>query len=266
VTAAAPHWREAAIDGALLGLFMVSAGGFGTLLYAPASPLAGALPPLARDLAMGLAMGLTAVALIYSPWGQRSGAHMNPAVTIAFWRLGKIEGRDALAYLVAQPFGGLLGVLAVAAVAGPAFTAAPVRAVVTVPGRWGDGAAFGAEAAMTFVQFGVVLLVSNTESIRRWTGACAATLLALYVAFEYPISGMSLNPARTFASALPAGVWTGFWIYLVAPALGMLAAAELYRRRHGLGAVVCAKLHHTDRHDCIFRCGYCRHSADAVRI
>jgi len=253
------HWREAAIDGALLGLFMVSAGVFGTLLYAPGSPATRALPGGARDLLMGLAMGLTALAIFYSRLGQRSGAHLNPAVTLAFLRLGKVEPRDAAAYLVAQPLGGLLGVLLVRAAFGAAFTAPPVRSVVTVPGRWGLGAAFAAELGMTFVLFSVVLRLANDRRLMRWTGAAAAALVGLFIALEAPVSGMSLNPARTLASAWPAGVWTGFPIYLVAPTLGMLAAAELFRRQRGLAAVLCAKLHHTDRHDCIFRCGFCRH-------
>lgn len=253
-------WREAALDGLLLGSFMVSAGLFGTLLYAPSSPLA-AWSGTARDLAMGLAMGLTAAAIFYSRAGQRSGAHLNPAVTLAFVRLGKVAPRDAALYWIAQPLGGVAGVAAVRAALGDAFTAAPVRSVATLPGRWGAGAAFAAELAMTFVLFSVVLVLSNDRRRMRWTGAAAATLVALFVAFEAPVSGMSLNPARSFASAFPAGPWDDFWIYLVAPAVGMLAAAELFVRRHGVASVLCAKLHHTDRHDCVFRCGFCRHSA-----
>lgn len=258
-------WREAAIDGALLGAFMVSAGAFGTLLYAPASPVA-AWPTLARDLAMGIAMALTAAAIFYSRAGQRSGAHLNPAVTLAFLRLGKIAPGDAAAYWIAQPLGGVLGVLAVRAALGDAFVAPPVNSVATLPGRWGEGAAFAAEVAMTFALFSVVLVLSNDRRRMRWTGAAAATLVGLFVAFEAPVSGMSLNPARTFASALPSGLWSGFWLYLAAPAAGMLAAAELFARRRGFAAVLCAKVHHTDRHDCIFRCGFCRHSGKSGDI
>jgi len=225
-----------------------------------------AVAPLGRDLMMGLAMGLTLLAIVHSPLGQRSGAHLNPAVTLAFLRLGRIEPRDAAAYAVAQPVGGLLGVWAVRAALGEAFVAAPVGAVATVPGRWGEAAAFGAEAAMTFLLFGTVLLFSNRERLMRWTGVAAASLLSLYVAFEAPVSGASLNPARTLASALPAGRWDGFWIYLTAPVVGMLSAAELYRRAPGVAAVLCAKLDHTGRHDCHFRCGFCRHRDGSPRI
>ena len=67
---------------------------------------------------------------------------------------------------------------------------------------------------------------------------------------------MSMNPARTFSSALAAQLWTSLWIYFTAPPLGMLAAAELYRRHYGVHAVICAKLHHHNDKRCIFRCGY----------
>src|SRR5690242_18008085 len=90
---------------------MVSATAFAILLQLPTSPLAGwtASEWLAR-LPLGLAMGMTAAALIYSPLGRRSGAHMNPAVTLAFLRLGKISAKDAFAYVVAQFTGAAAGV------------------------------------------------------------------------------------------------------------------------------------------------------------
>jgi aquaporin Z len=262
VSAAPRHWREILIEGALLGLFMVSAGLFGTLLEAPGATLREAVDdPFWRRALMGLAMGVTAIALIYSPWGRRSGAHFNPATTLTFYRLGKVERADALLYPVAQIVGGLLGVLLVAAALGSSFTARPVDWVATRPGAVSWGAAFGAEAAMTALLMTVVLQVSNRERIRRYTGLCAGALVALYITFEGPISGMSLNPARTLASALPSGDLSALWIYLLAPPLGMLAAAEIYVR--SAGAVRCAKLDHDDSTPCPFRCGWCRHEAGA---
>jgi aquaporin Z len=79
-------------------------------------------------------------------------------------------------------------------------------------------------------------------------------LVALYITFEAPISGMSMNPARTFASAALAHHWTALWIYFTAPLVGMLAAAETYSRINGKRSVACAKLHHANRMRCIF-CG-----------
>jgi aquaporin Z len=249
------HWPEYVSEAAGLGFFMLSACLFGALLGHPESPAVQALPdPLARRTLMGLAMGLTAVALIYSPWGRRSGAHFNPATTLAFWRLGKVATPDAVAYAASQVVGGVAGVLLAAVVVGSALAHPEVRYVATVPGAAGVGVAFAAELLITWLLMTVVLQVSNRAALARYTGLAAGALVALYIAFEAPISGMSMNPARSFASALPAGVWDAFWVYLVAPPAGMLAAAEIYARQRGERAVYCAKLHHDAAGRCIFRC------------
>ena len=146
--------------------------------------------------------------------------------------------------------------MTVAALLFQEFIAAPeVHYVATVPGPWGSAAAFGAEVAITFVMMTVVLQVSNSR-FSRVTGLAAGALVALYITFEAPISGMSLNPARSLAPALMAGEMASVWIYLLAPPLGMLVAAECFARWHGAHAVACAKLHHDHVHRCIFRCGY----------
>jgi aquaporin Z len=249
--ALAGHWPEYLIEAAALGLFMVSACGFGTLLWHPGSPVAAAVPDgLARRFLMGLAMGGSAVALVYSPWGQRSGAHMNPALTLAFLRLGRVKPWDAAFYAAAQIVGGLAGVLLSAAVLGPALAHPSVRYVVTLPGR-SVALAFVAEVAMTFAMMTLVLNVTAGPRA-RWTGALAGALVCAYITFEAPVSGMSLNPARSLASALPAAELGALWLYFTAPPLGMLAAAELHR---GLGRPqACAKYHHENRQRCIF-CG-----------
>ena len=251
------HWPEYLIEGAGLGIFMLVACAFGTLLGHPASPAVEAIPsPLARRALMGLAMGLTAIALIYSPWGRRSGAHFNPATTLTFWRLGKVATADAVLYVLAQTVGGALGVAAAAALVGTPLAAPDVRYVATLPGVVGPLGAFAAEVVITFVLMSVVLAASNTASLARLTGVFAGSLVATYITLEAPLSGMSLNPARSLASALPAGTWPTLWIYFTAPPLGMLLAAELYVRRRGLAAVFCAKLHHDTTHRCIFHCRY----------
>jgi aquaporin Z len=198
-------------------------------------------------------MGLTAVLLIYSPWGRRSGAHFNPATTLTFWRLGKVGTRDAVGYAIAQALGALAGVLLAAAVLGGLLAHPDVRYVATVPGPGGPPLAFAAEVAIAFALMSVVLHVSNDAALARFTGLAAGALVAVYIALEAPLSGMSMNPARTLASAVPAAAWDAFWIYLVAPPLGMVAAAEVYVRRRGARAVYCAKLHHGAGR-CVFRC------------
>ena len=98
--------------------------------------------------------------------------------------------------------------------------------------------------------------MSNHETLASLTGLCAGTLVAVYIAVEAPLSGMSMNPARSLASAVQAHLWTALWVYITAPLLDMLAAAELYRRFTGYKHVYCAKLHHQNKKRCIFLCKY----------
>jgi len=251
------HWPEYLMEAAGLGLFMVSAGAFGTILEYPASPVHQAIAdPLLRRVFMGIAMGLTAIGIIYSPWGMQSGAHLNPAVTLTFFRLGKIEPWDALFYVAAQFAGGIAGVLLIAFALGHSFADPPVTYVATVPGSGGPAIAFLAELVISFVLMFVVLVTTNTESLARHTGLFAGALVAIYITVVAPVSGMSMNPARTFGSALPAQLWESLWIYLTAPPLGMLLAADTYLRSIGPRGAICAKLHHHNDKRCIFRCGY----------
>lgn len=250
------HWPEYLIEAWLLGTFMISAGAFSSLLGYPRSPLVEVLPSgdLRRAL-VGVAMGLTAVALIYSPWGKRSGAHMNPAVTLTFLRLGKIARWDAAFYISAQFAGGVLGVWLTTAVLHDAFTSAPVRYAATLPGPQGALVAFVAEFAISALLMSVILRVSNDPRYASFTGLCAGVLVAIYIAVEAPLSGMSMNPARSFASAFPAGLWRHLWVYFTAPVLGMQAAAAWTLFRRGPCAVGCAKLLHPADQRCI-HCGY----------
>ena len=250
------HWPEYLIEAAGLGLFMISACFFTALFEHPASAVHHAFPdPALRRILNGIAMGLTAIGIIYSPWGKQSGAHINPSVTLAFFRLGKVAPWDAFFYVLSQFVGGLAGVL-IAAAAARQFVAHPaVDYVTTVPGPNGPSVAFAAELVMSLVLMTVVLTVSNTQRLARFTGLFAGTLIAIYISLEAPLSGMSLNPARTFGSALPAHLWTSLWIYFTAPPLGMLLAAQVYLWRNGRSSVACAKLHHQNSHRCIF-CHY----------
>lgn len=97
------------MEGACLGLFLVSACVFGVLLEHPMSPTHQAFEsPAVRRALGGVAMGLTLIVLVHTPWGKRSGAHMNPAFTLTFYSLGKIAGLDAAFYVAAQFAGGIL--------------------------------------------------------------------------------------------------------------------------------------------------------------
>ncbi|MCI0433703.1 MAG: aquaporin [Gemmatimonadetes bacterium] len=251
------HWPEYLIEAAGLAFFMVSAGLFSVLIFSPASPLAAWMAdPLLRRLAMGLAMGATAIAIVYSPWGMRSGAHLNPAFTFVFWRLGKIETHDAVMYGIAQFAGGVAGVLLVAVLLGAPFAEPPVLYAATLPGPGGPITAWIAEILIAFAQMTAVLVATNTRRLHRYTGVITAVLLAAWITFESPVSGTSLNPARTFGSALPAGLWDTLWIYLTAPLAGMMLASAAYRGVRRAPAIRCAKMHHANHQRCIFRCGY----------
>lgn len=245
------------MEAAGLGLFMLSAVAFSVVLEHPASGLHQALPdPRLRRLAMGLAMGGTAAALVYSPWGRRSGAHLNPAFTLTFLRLGKIEPGDALGYVLAQFAGGLAGVAMAAALLGARAAAPSVRFAATLPGASGLPAAFAAEAAISFLLMLAVLHFSNRPGTTRFTGLVCAALIVGYITLEAPVSGMSMNPARSLASALPARAIEALWIYFTAPPLGMLLAAELVLWWRGADCVLCAKVVHDPRQPCIFRCSW----------
>jgi aquaporin Z len=245
------HWPEYLAEAGLLGLFMIVACVLGVALEHPGSAVVRAVPDaFARRALFGLAMGATAIAIVYSPAGKRSGAHINPAVTLAFLRLGKVRARDAALYVAAQLAGATAGVLAAWAALGSRLAHPDVHFVTTRPGPAGALVAFAAEAVISFVLMGVVLAVSASRRA-AWTGVYAGALVALYVTFEGPISGMSINPARSLGSALPAGETGALWIYFLAPPLGMLAAAGAMRRR---AARACAKLRHAADVRCIF-CG-----------
>jgi len=243
------------MEAAGLGFFMVSACLFGAVYENPASPVRQALAsPLLRRVLMGISMGITAVAIFFSPWGKQSGAHINPSVTLTFFRLGKIQKWDAFFYVVAQFVGALLGVMLMARLLGKAISDPHVRYVVTVPGNAGTVVAFAAEFLMSFGMMSLVLHVSNQQRLSRFKGLFAVLLVATYITFAAPLSGMSINPARSFGSALPAGIFDALWIYFTAPPMAMLFAAEVYLWQKGKSAVRCCKLHHQNPRRCIF-CG-----------
>src|SRR5438477_1146209 len=134
------HWPEYVCEAAELGLFMISAGLFTILLFHPQSPAVTFLPdPFMRRMCVGIAMGGTAIAIVFSPLGKRSGAHFNPAVTLTFWRLGKVKGWDAFFYVVAQFLGGVAGVAIVASFARAMLAHPAIKFVATLPGPSGAG-------------------------------------------------------------------------------------------------------------------------------
>src|SRR5262249_27953083 len=149
-----------------------------------------------------------------------------------------------------------LGVLLSALIWGRAIAEENVRYAATIPGARGTAVAFVAELIISFVMMTMVLNVSNSAQIARFTGVIAGALIATYITLESPLSGMSMNPARSLASAAPGRLWNSLWIYFTAPPLGMMLAAQVYLWLRGKTSVFCAKLHHQNDKRCIFRCNY----------
>ena len=245
------------MEAAELGAFMISACLFTALFEHPASPVRAGLPDgMLRRVLIGIAMGLTALSIFFSGWGKRSGAHLNPGVTLAFYSLGKIHGWDAFFYVLCHFAGGIAGVALATLLIGDALGHPSVNYAVTMPGPKGPWVAFGAEFLISFLMIMTVLTFSNSKRLTRWTPLMAGILVATFISFEAPLSGMSMNPARTLGSAVRANQFSGLWIYFTAPVLGMLLAARLYVLWYGAHRVFCAKLHHHNSQRCIFRCNY----------
>jgi aquaporin Z len=254
------HWRLYIFEGAELAIFMISACFATVYLFDPSYPALHLIPSAAiRRLLMGIAMGATAVLIIHSPMGKRSGAHFNPAITLSYLRLGKIARWDGIFYVVFQFVGGVFGVAVSALVLGSSLAAPTTDYAVTIPGRYGTAAAFFAELFMSSLLMGVVLWFSNRPSLANYTGYLVGVLISMYVLFFAPVSGFSINPARTTGSAVFANVWTACWLYFTAPLLGMMSAAEIYLRIYGPAGVLCAKLHPDARYLCPFICHYPLH-------
>ena len=198
------HWPEYLMEAGLLGAFMVSACLFSVLYGFPQSPVKRAISShFLRSLLGGLSMGVTAIAIFYSPWGKQSGAHINPSVTLTFLRLGKIRFWDAFFYMASQFAGAALGVLLVARFLMHEVSHPAVRYAATTPGPRGPWVAFSTEFIMATGMMSAVLYFSNHHRLAATPGLFAAILVATYITFEAPFSGMSMNPARSFGSAFP---------------------------------------------------------------
>lgn len=248
-------------------IMMVIGIGAVAVIWHPGSSFEAWIPwPSLRRLLTGTIFAGGATLVVYSRLGQRSGAHINPAVTLAFWTLGKISARDALAYVAAQILGAMAGVLVVALALGEKATGVQLGMTVPASGlHW--SAAFAAEALITFMLVFLILQCVSRPRVAPFTGYLAGSLVAILVCIEAPYTGTSLNPARSLAPAVLMGfssdmaMWFPLapahqWLYLLAPPAGALVAVGLSRRMQRKQPA-CAKLYHTENYPCIFPdCGY----------
>jgi len=212
-----------------LAIFMISACFFSALLWGNDTSFhftnQNVMP---RNIITGVLMGTTALFIFYSPFTAPSGSHINPAVTLTFLRLKKMCPWDAMFYIIFQFIGGTIAVYIMAALLGNSLTEAPVNYAVTVPGGDGVVAAALTEYIIAFIMMSMVLITSEHVVLKKYTRIIAACFVCVYVIVAGPISGFGMNPARSFASAFPAHIYTAFWIYMVVPFGGMLSAAEFF--------------------------------------
>jgi len=225
----AGNWKHYLQEALGLGIFMVSACFFSALLFSQKGAWYHVFPAIIeKNIVMGILMGTTALFIFYSPWTAPSGAQINPAVTLAFLRLDKMCRYDALFFIIFQFIGGTAAVYVMQLLMGHLLTDAPVNSAVTVPGKYGTEGALITEFIIAFVTMTMVLFTSANDKLKKYTRVFAACLVCTWVILAGPVSGFGMNPARSFASALPAHTWTAFWLYLFMPLTGMLAAAEFY--------------------------------------
>ncbi len=220
------HYLQEALG---LGIFMASACFFSAMLFSEKSSWYTFFPDLAtKNVFMGIMMGFTALFIFYSPLTAASGSQINPAVTLTFLRLGKMCRYDAFFFILFQFIGGTLAVYIMNLLMGHLLTDAPIRSAVTVPGKPGTGWALVTEFSIAFITMSMVLFTSESARLKKYTRIFAGCFVCMWVIVAGPVSGFGMNPARSFASALPAHTWTAFWIYLFIPFAGMLSAAEVF--------------------------------------
>jgi aquaporin Z len=245
------------MEGAEIAVLMLSTCVCGTLLYSSDSPLNFlGLQQVSRSFLMGIGVAITTFLIVLSPFGRRTGAHLNPAVTLSFFWLRRVHRWDAACYVVAHFAGAVFGVLIARQVLGSRLSDPPVRYLVTLPGIYGSPVAFLCEFLLSASLMGAVLYGSNHRLSFRFTPVFVALLTVSYYALSSSISGFSVNPARSFSSALFAWIWQGIWIYFLAPAVGMLTVAAIYIRILGPNSVYCAKVFHDLRSTCPFPCHF----------
>ncbi len=206
-----------------------------------------------RQLITGLIFAGSGSLVAISPLGKLSGAHINPSVSLAFWAQGKMKHIDLIGYIVAQFLGAIIGeVLLVFVWRNYAHS---VTNGMTLPGAgyplW---LVFVAEMSLTCLLVLLIFLFVSSHHLMRWTPLMNWFLVATMVWLESPISGTSLNPARSMGPALITWLWTSQWLYCVAPPLGGLLAVGLFRLvTIGERDVLTGKLFHEPRYRSIFK-------------
>jgi len=182
-----------------------------------------------RDGALGATgvaavFGLVIMVMIYAT-GHLSGAHINPAVTIAFTITRHFPGRDAVAYIVAQLLGATIGALLLLA----AWSDKPAALGATVPSVETGTALLYEVVLSALLMFVIIAVATDTRAVGSAAAIAIGGTVALDALFGGPLTGASMNPARSFGPALASGTWTDFWIYVVGPVIGATLGALAYQ-------------------------------------
>ena len=243
------HWAEWSAEA--LGTAILFAVGFCVvaLLISPQSPFAGAVHGV-RFLLVGLNFGVLSALIAVSPLGRRSGAHLNPAVTIAFWLRGDVHRHDLAGYTVAQFAGALAGTATFTLVAGD--WARAIHHARTTPAPVGAITGTLIEAMLTAGLLLTVFACLARPRLQPWTPALVAVALTALIWVGSPATGASLNPARSLWPALIDGDTRDLWVYFAGPAIGALIAAVV-TSLVGMGPLT-AKLAHGPHRGCLMRC------------
>jgi aquaporin Z len=244
------HWRIWGAEAAGTGLLVLGALSAVALVLGDRSPVADASESV-RLLLTGMLVGVTVTLIVISPLGRLSGAHLNPAVTLAFRVVGRVSRHDVAGYLAAQLAGALAGALAFRLLWGS--VALSVDGGVTHPSL-ATAAAIGIEAGMTGLLVGMIFVFLSRERLMRWTPLMLWPLIGALVWRGSPYTGTSLNPARSAGPAVAFADFSDLWLYLVAPIFGALAVAVLWRRRHPNAWPMTAKLFHDARYPSSLGC------------
>ena len=248
------HWAEytAELVGTLFNIFVgLSAVVFD---FGQGLPMEHLIPNHSiRLLITGLIYSGSGSLFAISPLGKLSGAHINPSVTLAFWVHGKMHQQDAVGYIIAQFLGSTLGAILLVLVWGK--YAGSVNNGMTLPGAgYALWFVFLAEVFMTFLLVLSIFLFVSNHRLMRWTPFMTWLLVAAMVWLGAPISGTSLNSARSIGPALVTGLWRDQWLYCIAPPLGALLAVAMFRRLSmGKRDVLSCKLFHVPHYRNIFK-------------
>lgn len=214
------------------------------VMEVPGGPGASLIPSDGARLALiGVAFGVLAAIVALSPIGRRSGAHLNPAVTLGFYVRGHTHGHDLAGYSIAQVLGALVAGVGFAATWGS--WARQVGSARTAPAVGiNDWAAVGIEAAITFGLLVTILVMVSSSATARWTPAVVTGVLSGLIWAGAPRTGASMNPARTLGPDIATGNFTALWVYIVGPLAGAALAVGAYTLFSGRRTTLTAKLFH----------------------